>query len=77
MLKMVRRSIERHGDNVNFVSSDELHGILDQTDATDAQVEEAVQINEEARRRALKLGLLLLAGISAIAIVPASGLPRY
>lgn len=64
-------------DNVHFVSNDELGDILDRTDATDAQVEQAVQINEEARRRALKLGLLLLAGISAIAIVPASGLPRY
>jgi hypothetical protein len=45
MLKTARRSIERRGDKVNFDSNNELRGILDQTDATDAQVEEAVQIN--------------------------------
>ncbi|WP_258066216.1 MFS transporter [Pseudoclavibacter sp. RFBA6] len=64
-------------DNVNFVSNDRLAEVLGQTDASPAQVEEATQINEEQRLRALKLGFLLLAGISAIAILPASRLPRY
>jgi hypothetical protein len=36
-----------------------------------------VQINTDARLRALKLGLLILAGVSAIAILPASRLPGY
>jgi hypothetical protein len=40
-------------------------------------VDAAVALNEEARLSALKLGLLILSGVSAIAIVPASRLPRY
>lgn len=64
-------------DSVNFVSNDQLHDVLSQTDATPAQVAEAVQLNEEERLRALKLGLLILAAISAIATIPASRLPRY
>ena len=64
-------------DSVNFVSNPELEEVLGQTDASPAQVEAAVQLNEEERLRALKLGLLLLAGLSAVAILPASRLPRY
>ena len=64
-------------DSVNFVSNPELEEVLGQTDASPAQVEAAVQLNEEERLRALKLGLLILAGLSAVAILPASRLPRY
>lgn len=64
-------------DSVNFVSNAELKDVLSRTDATDAQVGEAVRLNEEERLRALKLGLLVLAGVSALAILPASRLPRY
>lgn len=64
-------------DNVNFVSNDDLREVLSRTDATPAQVDAAVAVNEEARLSALKLGLLILAGVSAIAIIPASRLPKY
>src|SRR5699024_625944 len=64
-------------DSVDFVSSAELAEVLSRTDATPRQVAEAVRVNEEERLRALKLGLLLLAGTSALAILPASRLPRY
>lgn len=64
-------------DDMNFVSNDELREAFRGTDATTEQVEAAVAINEESRLRTLKLGLLLLAGISALAILPASRLPRY
>ena len=64
-------------DSVNFVSNEDLHEVLSRTDATPAQVDYAVQLNEEERLRALKLGLLALAGISALAILPASRLPWY
>ncbi len=37
----------------------------------------AVAITEEQRLRTLKIGFLLLAGLSAIAALPASRLPRY
>ncbi|WP_349866382.1 MFS transporter [Leifsonia sp. WHRI 6310E] len=64
-------------DNVNFISNDDLREALSRTDATPAQVDAAVAVNEDARLSALKLGLLILAGISALAIVPASRLPKY
>ncbi|GAA1487835.1 MFS transporter [Brachybacterium sacelli] len=64
-------------DQVNFVSNDELDEVLQGTTATDAQVEAAVQLNEEQRLRTLKTGFLILAGISAVAALPASRLPKY
>ncbi|QPZ39182.1 MFS transporter [Paramicrobacterium chengjingii] len=64
-------------DDVNFVSNDQLREVLGATDATAQEVDRAVEINAEARLRALKLGLLLLGGISSIAIVPATRLPKY
>ncbi|WP_426184133.1 MFS transporter [Microbacterium sp. TWP3-1-2b2] len=64
-------------DNVNFVSNDDLRAVLEQTDATPEQVEAAVTLNADARLGTLRLGLLILAGVSALAILPASRLPRY
>ncbi|MGK8466314.1 MFS transporter [Nocardia cyriacigeorgica] len=64
-------------DNVNFVSNDRLREVLDRTDATPEQVDAAVAVNEDVRLRTLKFGLLILAAISATAIVPASRLPDY
>lgn len=64
-------------DQVNFVSNDQLREVLSRTDASEAEVDAAVQINTDARLRALKLGLLILAGVSAVAILPASRLPNY
>lgn len=64
-------------DDVNFVSNDDLRAVLDGTDATPSQVDAAVAVNERARLGTLRLGLLILAGVSALAILPASRLPRY
>jgi MFS family permease len=64
-------------DAVNFVSNDELREALASTDADQGQVDAAVALNEEARLNTLRLGLLVLAGVSATAILPASRLPRY
>lgn len=64
-------------DTVNFVSNDDLRAALAETDATQVQIDAAVEVNEQARLGTLKLGLLILAGISAVAILPASRLPRY
>ena len=64
-------------DNVNFVSNDELREVLEGTDANQAQVDAAVAVNEQSRLDTLRIGLLILAGISATAILPASRLPRY
>ncbi|MDI6022208.1 MFS transporter [Leucobacter sp. UT-8R-CII-1-4] len=64
-------------DQSNFVSNEALRGILAQTTATPEQVEVAVTLNESERLRTLKLGFLILAGVSAIAAIPASRLPKY
>lgn len=64
-------------DNVDFVSNSQLRAVLDETDATADQIDAAVSVNEDARLRTLKYGLLILAAISATAIVPAGRLPDY
>ncbi|MGO4692114.1 MFS transporter [Glaciibacter sp. 2TAF33] len=62
-------------DSVNFVSNDHLDDVLAGTDATPAQVDEAIRINEDARLRALNVSLLALAAISLLAIIPAGKMP--
>jgi hypothetical protein len=64
-------------DNITFVSNDRLKSVLEGTTATPAQVEEAVRVNTEARLRALKIGLLFLAGLALLSIIPAGRLPNY
>ena len=63
--------------NITFVSNDRLRSALEQTSGTPAQVAEAIRINTEARLRALKIGLLIMAGLALIAIIPAGRLPNY
>lgn len=64
-------------DNINFISNDQLQTVLARTNANPAQVAEAVRVNTEARLRALKIGLLILAAVAMIAIIPARRLPNY
>ncbi|OWF80016.1 MFS transporter [Yersinia rohdei] len=64
-------------DSINFVSNDRLQSLLAQTTATPEQVAEAVRVNEEARLRSLKFGLLIMALLSLLAIFPAGRLPDY
>ena len=64
-------------DSINFVSNDRLLGIMERTGAAPAQVAEAVRVNTEARLQALKIGLLIMALVAALAIIPASRLPAY
>jgi uncharacterized membrane protein YraQ (UPF0718 family) len=64
-------------DNVTFVSNDRLQSVMERTSATPAQVEEAVRVNTEARLRALKIGLLIMAALAFLAILPAGRLPNY
>lgn len=62
-------------DNINFISNDRLLTVLSQTTATPEQVAEAVRVNEESRLKALKFGLLIMAFLSMMAIIPAGRLP--
>jgi predicted MFS family arabinose efflux permease len=64
-------------DSINFISNDQLQNVLAGTTATPAQVAEAVRVNTEARLRALKIGLLVMAGLAFVTILPASRLPNY
>lgn len=64
-------------DNTNFVSNDHLKEVLATTTATPEQVDAAVSLNEQARLSALKTGLLILAALSGVAIIPAGRLPGY
>ncbi len=64
-------------DSVNFVTNDHLKDVLAGTDATPEQVDAAVAVNEESRLRALQISLLALAGVAAIAIVPAGRMPGF
>ncbi|MBR0651632.1 MFS transporter [Roseomonas terrae] len=64
-------------DSINFVSNDRLLGIMEATGAGPAEAAEAVRVNAEARLQALKIGLLLMALLAALAIIPAGRLPAY
>lgn len=64
-------------DNINFISNDRLQTVLAGTTATPQQVAEAVRVNTEARLRALKIGLLIMAGLAILTIIPAGRLPDY
>jgi predicted MFS family arabinose efflux permease len=63
-------------DSINFISNDQLQTVLAGTTATEAQVAEAVRVNTESRLRALKIGLLIFAGLSLLSIIPARKLPN-
>jgi predicted MFS family arabinose efflux permease len=64
-------------DSINFVSNDQLRDVMQRTTATPQQVEEAVRVNTESRLRALKLGLLIMACLALVSIIPAGRLPNY
>jgi MFS family permease len=65
-------------DNIDFISNDDLDEILEEElDLTPAQENEIVDINIDARLRALKITFIILASISLLAIVPAGNLPDY
>jgi len=64
-------------DKVRFVSTDRLFEVMSRTTATPAQVDTALQINADARLRALKLRFRLLTFLGLLALVPAGRLPGY
>jgi MFS family permease len=64
-------------NNITFVSNDRLLSILENTTLLPEQVQEVMQINTDARLRALKIGLLLASGLALLGIFPATRLPKY
>ena len=72
--KLVR---EVNLDNADFITNDQLKGVLEQTSATPAEVDSAVEVLSNARLDALQLTLMLLAALALLAIVPAGGMPDF
>jgi len=64
-------------DNITFVNNEQFAAIIANTDATEGQKAEAIRVNTEARLQALKIGLLIMAGLALVTIIPASRLPDY
>ena len=64
-------------DSINFVNNNRLREVMARTTASPDQVEAAVEVNAAARLRALKIGLLIMACVSLLTILPASRLPNY
>jgi hypothetical protein len=64
-------------DSLDFLSNKQLEETLSLTSATPEQIETAIDINEDARLRALKASFFILAAIAVLAIFPATGLPNY
>ncbi|TQJ29851.1 MFS transporter [Microbacterium sp. SLBN-146] len=62
-------------NEADFLTNAQLEDRLAQTDATEAEVAAALEINEDARLQALKVSLLGLAGLALLAIVPATRMP--
>lgn len=64
-------------NNATFMNNDRLKTALERTTATPEQIKAAVQVNAEARLRALKLTFLILSLIAALMIVPVRMLPAF
>ena len=64
-------------DSITFVSNDRLQSAMERTTANREQVAEALRVNADARLRALKYGLLIMAALALITIIPAGRLPNY
>lgn len=64
-------------DDADFLTNAQLEEVLGGTSASEAEVAAAIEINEEARLRALQISLLGLALLSLLAIVPAMRMPNY
>jgi MFS family permease len=63
--------------NLNFMSDAQLKERLRDTSATSEQMKDALDINADARIRALKTGFLCLSGLALLALFPCRWLPDY
>lgn len=62
-------------NEADFMTNDQLESVLASTTASDAELQAAIEINEDARLRALQISLLGLAALALLAIVPATRMP--
>ena len=75
----IRESVVRevNFDNVNFITNTQLKEVLSRTSATPAEVAKGTLIFADARLRALKTTIMILAALSMLAIVPAGRMPGF
>ena len=64
-------------DRADFITNDQLEIVLEETSATPAEVDAAVEVLSDARLDALRLTLMLLAALALLALVPAGGMPDF
>lgn len=64
-------------DNINFLSNDQLAGVIGRTTATPDQKAAAITIFEDNRLNALRATMLILALLALLAVVPAGRMPDF
>ncbi|TVR71899.1 MAG: MFS transporter [Sphaerobacteraceae bacterium] len=64
-------------DNVDFLTNDELEEFLYGLNASDTEINAAIDINEETRLQALRASVVVLSMIALLALIPAGRLPTY
>ena len=62
-------------NEANFLTNEQLEATLGERVGSPAELAAAIEVNAEARLRALQYSLLGLAGLALLAIVPAGGMP--
>lgn len=63
--------------DVNFITNDQLHDVLAKTTASPAEVDKAFVIYADARLRALKITMLVLAALALLAVIPSGRMPGF
>lgn len=64
-------------DRADFITNEQLKVVLEETGATPAEVDAAVEVLSDARLDSLRITLMLLAALALLAIVPAGGIPDF
>jgi len=64
-------------DNINFLTNDQLAGVIGRTTATPDQKAAAITIFEDNRLNALRATMLILALLALLAVVPAGRMPDF
>jgi hypothetical protein len=68
---LLPREIQAQVDlgDITCGSNDQLRSLMEKTTATPLQVQETLRVNAEAQLRALKIGLLFMAGLPMLAVI--------
>ena len=64
-------------DNTNFITNDQLVVVLEGKGATPAEADKAVEIFSDARLRALRTTIMMLAALALLGLVPAGKMPDF